>query len=77
VGAYTRLMPRHEPSRRTDAGEPPGAKVKMRLDEKGRWVPVVPERETTPTTSAAPRPESPDDQRPSAFRQIPPFGGAL
>lgn len=70
-------MPRHEPSRRADAGEPPGAKVTMRLDAKGRWVPVVAERETTETVEAAPRPSSPDDPRPAAFRQIPPFGGAI
>ena len=70
-------MPRHEPAGRADAGEPPAAKVKMRLDANGRWVPVVPKRETAPTTEAAERPPTPDDPRPSAFRQIPPFGGAL
>jgi hypothetical protein len=70
-------MPRHEPAGRADAGEPPGQKVKMRLDAKGRWVPVVPERETRPTVEAAERPPTPDDPRPAAFRQIPPFGGAL
>jgi hypothetical protein len=69
-------MPRHEPSGRQDAGEPPGAKVKMRLDAKGRWVPVVKPRETTPETEAAERPPLGDDPRPAAFRNIPPFGGA-
>jgi len=51
-------------------------KVKMRLDAKGRWVPADPPPETTETTEAAERPPTPDDPRPAAFRQIPPFGGA-
>jgi hypothetical protein len=70
-------MPRHEPSGRQDAGEPPAAKVKMRLDAKGRWVAVHPPAETTPETEAAERPPTPDDPRPAAFRNIPPFGGAF
>ena len=70
-------MPRHEPADRADAGEPPPRKVKMRLDAKGRWVPVARVRETTETVEAAERPPTPDDPRPAAFRQIPPFGGAL
>jgi hypothetical protein len=70
-------MPRHEPAGRETAGEPPGPKVKMRLDAKGRWVPVEPERDLTTTTEAAERPPTPDDPRPAAFRNIPPFGGAL
>jgi hypothetical protein len=49
----------------------------MRLDPRGRWVAVEPPRETTETIEAAERPPTPDDPRPSAFRQIPPFGGAL
>jgi hypothetical protein len=69
-------MPRHEPSGRQDAGEPPGAKVTMRLDAKGRWVAVHPPTETTETTEAAERPPTGEDPRPSAFRNIPPFGGA-
>jgi hypothetical protein len=69
-------MPRHEPSGRQDAGEPPGAKVKMRLDAKGRWVPVIKKRVTHEATEAAERPPQGDDPRPAAFRNIPPFGGA-
>jgi hypothetical protein len=49
----------------------------MRLDAKGRWTPVEEPHETTETTEAAERPPVPDDPRPAAFRQIPPFGGAL
>ena len=69
-------MPRHQPAR-TGTGEPIGPKVKMRLDEKGRFVPVLPAQETTETTEAAERPATPDDPRPAAYRNIPPFGGAL
>ena len=61
-------MPRHEPSGRQDAGEPPAAKVKMRLDAKGRWVAVHPPAETTPEMEASERPPTPDDPRPAAFR---------
>jgi len=49
----------------------------MRLDAKGRWVAVEPPRAMTETVEAAERPATPDDPRPPAFRQIPPFGGAL
>jgi hypothetical protein len=36
----------------------------MRLDESGRWVPVLPEpAETTPADEPADRPPTPDDQR--------------
>jgi hypothetical protein len=70
-------MPRHEPSGRQDAGEPPAAKVKMRLDAKGRWVPVHPPSDTTTTTESAERPPTPDDPRPAAFQNIPPFGGGV
>ena len=69
-------MPRHEPSGRQDAGEPPAAKVKMRLDAKGRWVPVHEPRETTPEIEAAERPPQPDDPRPAAFQNVPPYGAA-
>ena len=48
----------------------------MRLDAKGRWIPVYPPRETTETTEAAERPPTGDDPRPAAFRNVPPFGGA-
>jgi hypothetical protein len=68
-------MARHQPAK-TGTGEPLGPKVKMRLDEKGRFVPVHDE-ETTETTEAAERPPTPDDPRPAAYRNIPPFGGAL
>jgi hypothetical protein len=69
-------MPRQEPARSQTAGEPPNLKVKVKLDAEGRWQPVQTPRETTETTEAAERPTTPDDPRPAAFRQIPPFGGA-
>jgi hypothetical protein len=69
-------MARHQPAK-TGTGEPLGPKVKMRLDAKGRFVPVQEERDTTETTEAAERPPTPDDPRPAAHRNIPPFGGAL
>jgi hypothetical protein len=67
-------MPRQQPAKRQTAGEPPGAKVKMRLDAKGRWVAVEPKPETTETTEAAERPPTPDDPRPAQFRNVPPLG---
>jgi hypothetical protein len=70
------FMPRHEPSGRQSAGEPPNLKVKMRL-EKGRFVPVEEPRELNETTEAAERPPTPDDPRPTAFLNVPPFGGAV
>jgi hypothetical protein len=45
-------MPRREPAHRQTAGEPPPAKVKMRLDASGRWVPSVPETEGADVTDA-------------------------
>ena len=69
-------MARHQPAKNQTAGEPPPNKVKMRLDAKGKWVPVEAPRDLTETTEAAERPPTPDDPRPAAFRQIPPFGGA-
>ena len=48
----------------------------MRLDAKGRWVPVIAKVETATTTEAAERPPTPDDPRQNAFRNVPPFGGA-
>jgi len=57
-------MPQREPARRQTAGEPPSSKVKMRLDENGRWVPVLPAAtEKTPTSEAEERPPTPDDPR--------------
>jgi hypothetical protein len=57
-------MPQREPARRQTAGEPPSSKVKMRLDENGRWVPLLPQPdEKTPTSDAAERPPTPDDTR--------------
>jgi hypothetical protein len=70
-------MPKREPAARPSAGAPPGRTVKMRLDAKGRWVPAEPKPETVETIEAAERPPTPDDPRPAAFRQIPPFGGAV
>jgi hypothetical protein len=68
---------RHEPARGETAGEPLGNKVKMRLDAKGRWVAVEAPRKAVETTESAERPPTGEDPRPPAFRQIPPFGGAL
>jgi len=48
----------------------------MRL-ENGRFVPVEEPEETVETTEAAERPPLGDDPRPAAYRNIPPFGGAL
>ncbi len=59
-------MPQREPARRQAAGEPPGSTVKMRLDEKGRWVPVLPEAETPPAEDAADEPPAPGDRRDAA-----------
>ena len=70
-------MPKREPATPPNAGEPPKGVVKMRLDAKGRWVPAEPKPDTVETIEAAERPPTPDDPRQSAFRQIPPFGGAL
>jgi hypothetical protein len=67
-------MPKREPGHQ-HSGEPLGGKVKMRLVD-GRWVPVREPAETVATSEAAERPPTPDDPRPPAFRQIPPFGGA-
>jgi hypothetical protein len=69
-------MPRQEPARSQTAGEPPPMKLKVQLDAKGEWQAVEPPRETVETIEAAERPPTPDDPRPAAFRQIPPFGGA-
>jgi len=64
---------RHEPAKGQTAGEPPGTKVKMRLDPKGRWVPVEEPRVTVETTEAAERPPMPDDPRSAASRNVPPY----
>jgi hypothetical protein len=50
-------------------------KLKVQLDAKGEWQAVEPPRETVETIEAAERPTTPDDPRPAAWRQIPPFGG--
>ena len=69
-------MPKHEPSGRQSAGEPPNLKVKMRL-ENGRFVPVEEPRDLTETTEAAERPPTPADPRPASYINAPPFGGAV
>jgi hypothetical protein len=48
----------------------------MRL-ENGRFVPVEEPRVLTETIEAAERPPTPDDPRPNAHRNVPPFGGAV
>jgi hypothetical protein len=69
-------MARHERAPREAAGAPPNLKLKVELDPSGKWRPVEEPRELVETTEAAERPPTPDDPRPPAFRQIPPFGGA-
>jgi len=69
-------MARHERAPREAAGAPPNLKLKVQLDPSGKWRAVEEPRETVETTEAAERPPTPDDPRPAAFRQIPPFGGA-
>ena len=69
-------MARHQPAK-TGTGEPLGEKVKMRLDAKGRFVPVLPERETTETTEAAERPPTPDNPHPASFRNVPPYSAGF
>jgi hypothetical protein len=69
-------MPRHEPARRQSAGEPPKLNIKVALDPSGKWRAVEPPRETVETTEAAERPPTPDDPRPAAFRNVPPYGAA-
>jgi hypothetical protein len=69
-------MPRQEPARSQTAGEPSNLKLKVQLDPEGKWRAVEPPRQMTETIEAAERPPTPDDPRPAAFRQIPPFGGA-
>jgi hypothetical protein len=48
----------------------------MRL-ENGRFVPIEEPRELIETTEAAERPGTPDDPRPPAYLNVPPFGGAV
>jgi hypothetical protein len=69
-------MPRYERAPREAAGEPPKLTLKVQLDPSGKYQPVEEPKETTETIEAAERPPTPDDPRPAAFRQIPPFGGA-
>jgi hypothetical protein len=61
-------MPRHEPSRRQTAGEPPPSKVKMRLDEKGKWVPILLDVEPVDEAPAEGSGPGPDDPRPATMR---------
>jgi hypothetical protein len=69
-------MPKREPGHQ-HSGEPLGNVVKLRRDANGRLVPADLKQETTPTTEAAERPPTGEDPRPAAYRNIPPFGGAL
>jgi hypothetical protein len=69
-------MARHERAPREAAGEPPKLTLKVQLDASGKYRAVEEPKETVETTEAAERPPTPDDPRPAAFRQIPPFGGA-
>ena len=69
-------MPRYERAPREAAGEPPKLTLKVQLDASGKYRAVEDPKELTETIEAAERPPTPDDPRPAAFRQIPPFGGA-
>ena len=69
-------MPRYERAPREAAGEPPKLTLKVQLDASGKYRAVEEPKETTETIEAAERPPTPDDPRPAAFRQIPPFGSA-
>ena len=40
----------------------------MRLDEKGKWVPIVLDIDPVETTEPAERPPAPDDPGPAAMR---------
>jgi hypothetical protein len=70
-------MARHERSRQPIPAPPSGPlRIQARRDANGRVQIVTPKRSLTPTVEAAERPPQPDDPRPAAFRNIPPFGGA-
>jgi hypothetical protein len=70
-------MARHERSRQPIAAPLSGPiRIQARRDANGRLQIVAPERTLTPTVEAAERPPQPDDPRPTAFRNVPPFGGA-
>jgi hypothetical protein len=69
-------MPRHEPLGRPAPGEVLKGKMKMRLDENGKWQVVPPEGEQRPTAETHAQPVHPDDPRPGAWRNIPPIGSA-
>jgi hypothetical protein len=68
-------MPKREPGHQ-HSGEPLANVVRLRRDANGRYVPADPKPETVTSLEAAERPPIPDDPRPVAFQQIPPFGGA-
>jgi len=72
-------MARHERSRQPVPAQPLGGavRVQVRLDADGRPQIVAPKQTLTPTVEAAERPPQPDDPRPAAFRNVPPFGGAV
>jgi hypothetical protein len=71
-------MARHERSRQPVATPLSGPlRIQARRDANGRLQIVVPKRPLTPTVEAAERPPQPDDPRPAAFRNVPPFGGAV
>jgi hypothetical protein len=71
-------MARYERSSKPAAGGPPTPdgrpKVIMRLDPDGRYRPVEEHEPTTPETRAEARPAQPDDPRPAAMRNVPPYG---
>jgi hypothetical protein len=70
-------MPRHEPLGRPAPGELlEGVAIKMRRDADGKLVPVMPAKQTRSTTEAKPEPRDAPDPRPSAMRNVPPYGGA-
>jgi hypothetical protein len=73
-----RSMPRHEPLGRPAPGEIlDDTKVKLRRDANGKLVGIQQEKDATKaTTEAKPEPRDAPDPRPSAMRNVPPYGGA-
>ena len=71
-------MARHERSPKPVPALPLSGPLHLqaRRDADGNVRIVTPPRQLKETVEAAERPPHPDDPRPAAFRNIPPFGGA-
>jgi hypothetical protein len=74
-------MARHERAPREIAGGPPGKGAPLKLSARrgadGKLEIEAPDRELTATVEAAERPPTPDDPRPAAVRNIPPYGAGV